>query len=187
MLHQKAQLLGVKELIITLAVAGIIAIVGVLIFSNTTNVALDQFANDRKNTNDSVTITVDTTDEDNSTLLVRAGYITNTEVVRNATNGYLLRRNIDYVIRLTGSSGDLNNRANFTLLNITNETGYGYTTNGFNGSALDIHYDYNAKSAARLSAEKVSDTTLDSFELGVVALIVLAAVVILATVYMLGR
>ena len=37
------------------------------------------------------------------------------------------------------------------------------------------------------TAAKIKDTTLDSFELGVVALIVLAAVVILATVYMLGR
>ena len=37
------------------------------------------------------------------------------------------------------------------------------------------------------TAAKIKDTTLDSFELGVVALIVLAAVVILSVVYMLGR
>ena len=37
------------------------------------------------------------------------------------------------------------------------------------------------------TATKIKDTTLDAFELGVVGLIVLAAVVILSVVYLLGR
>lgn len=85
--NKKAQAMGIRELFVTLAVAGVIAIVGLLIFSNVkSSISQDSFTTDQNST-----------------------------------------------------------------------------------------------------AKKITDTTLDSFELGVVALIVLAAVVILATVYMLGR
>ena len=41
--------------------------------------------------------------------------------------------------------------------------------------------------AQNTTATKIKDTVLDSFELGVIAFIVIAAVVILAAVYALGR
>ena len=56
----------------------------------------------------------------------------------------------------------------------------------FSNVSASINQD-SFSTAQNTTAAKIKDTTLDSFELGVVALIVLAAVVILATVYMLGR
>ena len=56
----------------------------------------------------------------------------------------------------------------------------------FSNVTASINQD-SFSTAQNSTAAKIKDTTLDSFELGVVALIVLAAVVILATVYMLGR
>lgn len=190
-MNLKAQL-GVKELIMTLVLAGILAIVGLLIFSNVSNTSKDIFAKDTKvKKNEQFTIGCSVAGQDgtcdNSTLLAEKGYIENKESVVNASSGRTLTRNTDYIITLVGgfASGDLDARANFTLLNMTNKTLGGNT--GFNNSQLNITYQFNAKSAARLTAEKVDDTTLDSFELGVVALIVLAAITILATVYWLGR
>lgn len=56
----------------------------------------------------------------------------------------------------------------------------------FSNVTASINQD-SFSAAQNTTAAKIKDTTLDSFELGVIALIVLAAVVILATVYMLGR
>jgi len=42
-------------------------------------------------------------------------------------------------------------------------------------------------SAQNTTVTNIEDTVLDSFELGIIALIVLAAVVILSTLFMLGR
>ena len=182
-----------RELMITLAVSGVIAVVGLLIFSNVSNTSLDIFANTKKTqANESVTITCQSAVNncDNSTLLSKSGYLSNTETLINDSTGRILVRNIDYKITLVGTSGDLSARANFTLLNISNETatkGGGDSVRGFNNTALDISYEFNDKSASRLTAEKTTDTTLDAFELGVIGLIVLAAVTILTVVYMLGR
>lgn len=188
MLYKKSQI-GVKELIMTLVLAGVIAIIGVLIFSNVSNVSKDIFPKDEKSKdNESVTITVDSVADDNSTLLANKGFIENSETVRNGSAPYkLLNRNTEYKITLTGTSGDLETRANFTLLNVTNGTGGTGEMKTYNNTALLVTYSYNAKNPAQTSAEKVDDTTLDSFELGVVALIVLAAVVVLATVISLNK
>lgn len=195
MYKNKKALMDVKELISTLVVAAILGIVGVVIFSNVSNSSNTIFANDKKNAeNESVTISVTNSGlGDNSTLLAQSGYITDSETVINDSSGRALVRNVDYKITLQGgTSGELETRANFTLLNATmncrTETCYSSAGNvsGFNNTALDISYNYNTKSGGRLVKEKVDTTTLDSFELAVVGLIVLAAVVIVSTVYMIG-
>lgn len=182
MINSKAQI-GVKEMIMTLVIAGVIAVIGVLIFSNVTNVSKDIFPKDRavKN-NESVTITSSSTGG-NSTLLAESGYVENTETVKNNSAPYVtLNRNVDYKIVMTGTSGDLTNRANFTLLNVTNTS-----IGSYNGTELVVTYEHNKKSAAQTTSDKVDSTTLDSFELGVIALIVLAATVVLGTIYYVGR
>jgi len=56
----------------------------------------------------------------------------------------------------------------------------------FSNVTANVNQD-SFTTAQNTTAGKIKDTVLDSFELGIIALIVLAAVVILATVYMLGR
>ena len=189
MLYKKAQE-GIKALFMTLIIAGVMAVIGVLIYANVSNTSNDIFPTVNKYANnESVTISVgDSALGDNSTLLAQAGYLTDSERVINNSNGYLLKRNSDYKITLQdGLSGALTTRANFTLLNITgNKTVAGTVCSpcGFNNSELDITYSYADKSDARkLKEGAIDDTTLDAFELGVVALIVLAASVIIGMFY----
>lgn len=177
--------MDMRELVLTLVIVGVVAIVGLLIFTkvkNSTDTILDP---ERVIVVDeSVTITTNAPNDDNSTLLAQAGVIEDTETVKNATSPFAnLTRDIEYVITLTGASGALDTRANFTLLNITDGTGNEST---FNASALTVTYSRNTKSAAQLSSDTISTTVLDSFSLGVIALIVLAAVVILAILFKLG-
>ena len=188
MLYTKAQA-GIKEVIMTLVIAGVIAIIGVLIFSNVSNVSGDIFPNENKYANnESVTISVTASAGHNSTLLAQSGYVTNSEIVRNNSNGYLLVRNQDYKIALLqGASGALVTRANFTLLNVSqNQSADGSGATGFNNTELDITYQHTDKSDARkLKEGAIDNTALDSFELGVIALIVLAAASVMATISML--
>jgi len=181
-MKQKAQM-DVKGLFLTVVLAGVIAVIGLLIFSNVSRVSKDIYPRDSKSkTNESITISCSVGEDcDNSTRLAEKGYKTNTEVVRNATNAYPLVRNVDYKITLTGDSGELDTAANLTLINMTNSTQK--TARGFNGTNIFVTYQFNAKSAAHTTGDKVDDTTLDSFELGVVSLIVLAATVILGITY----
>ncbi|KKL85840.1 hypothetical protein LCGC14_1950730, partial [marine sediment metagenome] len=75
--------------------------------------------------------------------------------------------------------GGLTTRANFTLLNISG-------THTFNNTALSITYDFNSQSSAQATISNLETTVLDSFSLGVIALIVLAAVVILGVLFKLS-
>lgn len=193
MMFKKAQA-GPKELVLTIILAGILFVVGVLIFANVTNTTKNILdAEQVRVVNESVTISVvlNSSDATNSTLLVQKGYITDSEVVKNGTVGGArtqLNRNIDYSIALVnGLSGELTTQGNFTLFNITNTTdGSNVPGLGFNNTLLDITYSRNKQSAAQISTDLLTDNVLDSFELGVISLIVLAAVVILAVLFKLG-
>ena len=175
-------------MILTLVVVGIVSIVGVLIFAKVSN-QTDNLFDPKENTltNESVTISVtDAAIGDNSTLLAQSGYIANSETVKNATAPFIsLTRNIDYKVTLVGPDGGLTTRANFTLLNITNSSTQ-VSISGFNNSALFITYKHNSQSDAQASVVTIQNTVLDSFELGVIALIVLAAVLILGVLFKLG-
>ena len=176
---KKAQV-EIRELVLTLVMAGLLFTVGLLIFSNVFNTT-DSILDPTKNTqlNESITISAITSNDDNSTLLTQSGFIENTESVLNRTTATALVRNQDYVITLTGASGGLTTRANFTLLNISG-------TSSFNNTALSVTYNFNTESSAQASTSIIQTTVLDSFSLGVIALIVLAAVVILGVLFKLG-
>lgn len=183
MINKKAQM-EVRELILTVVIAGILFIVGLLIFANVSNSADNILDPDRSTiANETFTITMNNlaTDE-NTTTLANLGFITSSDKVINVSGDQTaLTRDTDYRITLfDGASGELTTQANFTLLNIDDP-------DSFNNSLLSITYDINSQSPAQASTETVQTTVLDSFELGVIALIVLAAVLILAIVFKLGQ
>ena len=179
MRFKKAQT-EIREMLLTIVMAGILFIIGLLIFTNVSNTT-DSIIDPTKNTesNESATISATTANDDNSTLLAQSGVIENTDVVLNRTTATALTRNVDYFITLTGPSGGLTTRANFTLLNISG-------THTFNNTALSITYDFNSQSSAQATISNLETTVLDSFSLGVIALIVLAAVVILGVLFKLS-
>lgn len=182
MIFKKAQA-DPKELVLTLVIAGLLATVGLLVFANVANTADNLFDPTRlTERNESVTITTSIPLGDNSTLLAKAGYIANSETVRNSSSPHTgLTRNTDYrITNQIASSGLLTSRGNFTLLNMG-------APSGFNGSALLVTYAHNVESDSQSSVNVVETTVLDSFSLGVIALIVLAAVVILSILFRLGQ
>src|SRR3990167_618468 len=184
MKNLKAQV-GAKEIFTSLIVIFALAMVGFLTFANVTNTAKDIFPTvNTLQVNESITISSETVASDNSTRLAKAGVVANKETVKNASGQDTLIRNVEYKITLNGPSGGLDTRANFTLLNITNSSAGGPT--GYNNTELKITYEFEAKHAGRISAEKIDDSTLDAFELGVVGLIVMAAVAVLGFVYLLA-
>ncbi len=171
-----------RELVLTLVIVGVTAIVGVLIFVNVSNTTDSIFDPDRlTQANESINETfLDGTD--NSTLLAQAGFISGSETVANASDATkLLTLDVEYSITLTGTSGALDNRANFTFI----QPGTGDSV-AYNATEVKITYDYNVKSESQTSVETIETTVLDAYELGVIALIVLAAVVILAILFKLG-
>ena len=185
MFNKKAQA-DIKELALTLVIVGAVAIVGVLIFAKVSN-STESILDPTENTvaNESVTITVSDPQSSNSTLLAQSGYIANSETVRNGTAPFHnLTRDVEYVITLVGPDGGLATRGNFTLLNVSNSSSSNIP--GYNNSELFVSYRHNVKSAAQITTETINTTVLDSFELGVIALIVLAAVIILSVLFKLG-
>ena len=174
-MNKKAQV-DVKELGITLVVAALLFIIGLLIFakvSNITETILDPTPVGITNETHTITM-MGVPPASNATLLDKLGFITGTDLVINSTAAVLVR-DTDYTIALKGPSGSLATIANFTLVNTI-----------YNGSELSISYTHNIQSASQASTAVVQSTVLDSFELGVIALIVLAAVVILGVLFMLG-
>ncbi|MCH8003898.1 MAG: hypothetical protein IH934_04690 [Nanoarchaeota archaeon] len=188
-MNKKGQV-DVKEMAMTLIIAGVVFIVLLLVFSSVSNSADGLFDLDaNKKTDETFTLTADAPNSDNSTLLAESGYVEDSEsVVNNSVPHVKLVRDIDYVITLIGASGLLDTRANFTLLNVSNGTSNndGGVGNGFNASELLINYTFNSKSEAGLSVDVIETTVLDSFSLAVISLIVLAAVAILAILFRLG-
>ena len=181
---------GVREMAMTLIMAALLFTVLFLVFASVSNTADGLFdLVERSITGETLTINSDSIGADNSSLLSASGYVTNSEVVVNNTAPFaLLNRNVDYRITTVGTSGSLGARANFTLLNVTNSTSGGPNTpRGFNASELLINYTTNAKSEAGLTVDVIEDTVLDAFELAVIFLIVLAAVVILSVLFTLGN
>ncbi len=179
MFSKKAQT-DIREMLITIVVAGILFIVGLLIFANvskTTESILDP------TTLTQINETINETflgASDNSTLLLNLGFIENSETVANATDqSKILVRNTDYTITLTGASGDLSTTANFTFIQPGANASYNITE-------VKATYDYNTQSAAQASVNNLETTVLDSFSLGVISLIVLAAVVILGVLFRLS-
>ena len=71
---------------------------------------------------------------------------------------------------------DSNGRGNLTLLR-----------DAYNNTVLYANYQYQKDSASKDVVDNVNTTVLDSFELGVIALIVLAAVVILGVLFMMSN
>ena len=180
--HKKAQT-DLVAVLMTLIVAGLLAIFGVVVYSQVSNSANDLFSNTlTKTSNESVTITSQSLTANSSTL-AEDGYIVDSERVVNGSTGAedILTRNVDYrIVIFDGLSGELQTQANFTLINSSivanNVTGY-------NGTALRVSYNHNEKSAARLSKESLDSSVLDSIDLGVIALIILAAVVIIGSLF----
>ena len=171
-----------RELVLTIIIAASLAIVGVLVFTTVANTSDNLFDPDRTITrNESITITVSLPTGDNSTLLADSGYILNSESVRNSSSPHAaLARNTDYFMKTeVAASGVLTARGNFTLLDIVRPSGY-------NNTALLVTYQRNVESGAQASVNVVESTVLDAFELGMISLIVLAAVVILAVLFRLG-
>ncbi len=171
-----------RELVITLVIVGVIFIVGVLIFSAVKNAGDNIIDADiLTQINDTINITM-IEGSDNSTLLIRERYLENTEVIANGTNASeILVRGTDYSIVLTGTSGAIGTRANFSFLGVVTAAGQAY-----NITEVQATYRYNSESEAQTSVNTISTTVLDSFELGVIALIVLAAIVILGILFKLG-
>ncbi len=172
----------------TIIIIGILFIVGLLIFAKVDSAAENLLDPSTLHVNNETlgTITVEDVDVDtNSTLIAQLGYITDSErVFNNSGAGVQLVRDVDYSITIrtnTGPSGAFTSQGNFTLLNGTDTT-----EKGFNNSALNIFYNRNTLSSAQITSNTVQSTVLDSFELGVIVLIVLAAVVILAVLFRLG-
>ncbi len=177
-----------RELALTLVMAGVLFVVGLLIFSNvsnSTNNIFDPVSNKAVDEGVTVSVELNSSDATNSTLLANLGYVADSESVKNASGAQApLTRNVDYSIALIGgTSGQLPTRGNFTLINVTNST---TADVGFNNTPLLITYNFNSESEGRISSTLIQTTVLDSFSLGVIALIVLAAVVILAVLFRLG-
>ena len=165
-MSKKAQV-EIREMLLTIIIAGILFIVGLLIFANISNVTqsiLDPDVSTQRN--ETVTNITMIDGSDNSTLLTQDRFILNSESIRNSTNGdSLLVRDLDYNIVLTGTSGAVGTKANFTLLHP-----------GHNNTEFKATYDFNTESAAQTSTNNLETTVLDSFSLGVIALIVLDAI-----------
>lgn len=181
-MQKKAQT-DFKAVFLTFIVAGLIGIIGVMVFSNVSNTSDQLFNPDLVQTNESVTISATAEGFHNSTLLALDGYINNSERVTNGSSPFtVLTRNIDYRIDIVnGGSGELTTQANFTLLNIS--TG---TETGFNNTPLFVRYDHNEQSSAQATKANLDTTVLDSFDLGVVAVLVLAAVLLIGSLFYLG-
>jgi len=183
-MHNKKAQVDMTAMLLTVIIVAVASIVGLVIFSKISNTSNALFPADLAHTvNESVTITVSSGggNADNSTLLAKDGYISNSEVVVNGSTGarVVLTRDVDYRITLLGgASGELPTRANFTLINVSNQTG---PIKGFNDSELKISYDTNEKGAGRVTKERLDTTVLDSFSLGIIGLLVLAAVVIVGS------
>lgn len=177
--NKKAQM-DMRELVITLVTVGILFIVGLLIFSAVKNAGDNITDPDiSKATNETIAIQFNT-GADNSTLLAQLRVLENTEIVANLSNASeIVNRNVDYKITLDGASGVIGTRANFTWL-----TGTGY--NWSNTTGVVISYRFNSESEAQATSNTINTTVLDSFSLGVIALIVLAAIVILGILFKLG-
>lgn len=174
-MNKKGQI-EIREMGITLVVAAILFTVSLLIFaniSNSTESILDPLVITVGN--ESLTISVNDAGS-NSSLLAQSRVIGSTLVLRNASDATdVLVENTDYRITLTDVSGVVGTRGNVTLLNEVH-----------NGTALFADYQHNSQSAAQATTNNLETTVLDSFSLGVISLIVLAAVVILTVLFKLG-
>lgn len=175
--------MGPRELVMTLIIAGAFAVVGLLIFAqvaNTSDGLFDPTVVTAKNESVAITVVTGAKLSDNSTLLANARNLVNTETVANGSNAAdTLTRGTDYVIVLTGGSGSGGTRANFTLLDV------GYNVSNITAD-LKVTYQYNTDSTAKTSVNVVETTFLDAYSLGMIALLVLAAVVVLGVVFKLG-
>lgn len=240
MRNNKAQV-GIRELILTLVLAGLLFIVGVLVFANVTNVT-ENILDSKINviTNQSITVSTSTSTVVNETITIisQNGTVSNGGVnsvtffgnVSNntATGDELIGLNINYTrsgrITLdslefpadglynityafesnatattdsnpvtavaffgngnmsTGIAGiDINSEVNFTVAGLITLDALNFTS-GVN----NISYTFTSNTAAQTTTENLQSTVLDSFSLGVIALIVLAAVVILGVLFTLG-
>lgn len=168
-MRKKAQI-GIKELLVTVVVAGLLAVVGLMVFSKVSNVSEEIFDKDQITTvNETVTISSVLDGDSNSTLLTYDDLVADTTKVVNATNDVLVE-NTDYSVADT--------TGNFTLLLVENSP--------YNNTAIYVSYAHYEESDAMASKGNIDTTVLDSFELAVIALIVLAATVILGTLFALG-
>ena len=164
---------------ITLVLAGVLFIVGLLIFSavsNSSRTILDPLLNTVNN--ETIAISQNPENE-NSTLLAESRVIGSSVIVRNLSDATkIVVLDTDYTLTLTGLSGAIGTRANFTWKSVA----YNFS----NTTGVVATYSFNSESAAQTTTSNLETTVLDSFSLGVIALIVLAAVAILAILFKLG-
>ena len=232
----------IKEMLITIVLAGVLFIVGLLIFSNVSNSA-ESILDSIKNTvsNESITITSDSSTVVNETIDIVSqvgtlvfGGVSNLAFFGNASNNTNLADVIvgeevnftrsggivldaeqfpadgEYNVTYTFESNSTGTTANTDVTSVTffgsgnlstdtagidlnDEVNFSsdgtITLSALNFTAADpynITYDHDSDSAAQITSNNLQSTVLDSFSLGVIALIVLAAVAILAILFKLG-
>ncbi len=240
MRNKKAQT-GIRELVTTLVVAGILFSVGVLIFANVTNVTeriLDSDVNSVANESVTVTTSSSTVVNETITMTAQRGTVTNPGVnsltfFGNGTNNSFLAAvqlglevnytrsgriivdgdefpadglyNVTYAFESNSTATIANDEvtdvtffgngnmstgiAGIAVNNEVNFTGTGVITLSalnFTSGDNNISYTHNSNTAAQITTNNLQSTVLDSFSLGVIALIVLAAVVILGVLFTLG-
>lgn len=156
-MKKKAQM-GIRELMMTLVVAGLLGIIGLLIFSNVSNNIESVF--------------------DRDTLVISGETVAISSGAGQLAHGALE----------TEEFTTLQGFGNITLVGGgVNITAAGVVTTNYSDGNYIANYTYLSDTDAISTKETLDTTILDSFELGVIALIVLAAVAILGALFFLGR
>ena len=239
-MFKKAQA-DMRELALTLVIVGVVAIVGVLIFSNVTNVT-EQILDSDSNTvtNESITVSTDVSIVVNESITMSSQRgnvifpgIFNISFFGNGTNSTHLStvaidNNVNFTrsgrIIVDGARFDADGVYNISYIYDSNATGQtanedvtsvsffgspnmsthltgidvndevNFTTSGiislsainFTAGENNISYKFDSDSEAQTTINSLESTVLDSFSIGIIALIVLAAVVILSVLFKLG-
>ena len=151
----------VTNVAVTLVVAGILFVVGVLVFSNVSNKVAEQIPTVNSSVVDETFAILSGTGQ-LAAIQIRVNGVT---AISNATVACAIGTTCNF------SAGGVITANNGTFLNSSD-----YVAN----------YSVDALSSAGTTAGTIQSTVLDSFDLGVIALIVLAAVSILGILFLLG-
>lgn len=166
-MNKKAQA-DVKALFVTVIVIGILAVIGILIFSTVSN-SIDNIL--------TATITPVT--------LESASFASGSGTLDNGNGDTVRVIDLTFFGNLTDNSSTtsqayvINESVNFTTSGVvtTNYTG----TGNFN-----VSYVYATDTEYMQTNDYINDTVLDSMELGVIALIILAAVTLIGALFYFG-
>lgn len=161
-MKKKGQI-GMREAMLTLVIAGILAIIGLMIFANVSNSVETVF--------------------DRDTVTVRGETVAIASGAGQLAHGALDTEDFNTLIAFG------NDTIGFTSLSVVNlniSVGGVVAVNVSDGN-YEANYTYLADTNSIITKTNLDTTILDSFELGIIALIVLAAVLIIGTLFMLGK